>query len=187
MQNLGSMGICHAWQFTLVIPAGSIAQMSIDRQIYNSQQRSSQTGSAKGQTARLGSCSSDQFYDYGFNLTWMEATPESVEESEDEAMRRNDSHSPLDDESPTFVLSRGHVTPNNLLPGWDDEDEGPWGPRKEYCPQTRRRSGQLATFDERLQEVCVRFSKHKKDYRSRWYCPEKNRSACGDHGRNECS
>ena len=92
-------------------------------------------------------------YQYGSNLTWMTATPETAEESEADYMDST-SHSAFEEESPDFVLAKGHITPNNLLPGWDDEDEGPWGPRKGYYTQPlRRRSGQLATFDERLQEV----------------------------------
>ena len=92
-------------------------------------------------------------YQYGSNLTWMTATPETAEESEADFMD-NTSQSAFEEDSPDFVLAKGHITPNNLLPGWDDEIEEPWGPRKGYYDQPlRRRSGQLATFDERLQEV----------------------------------
>ena len=62
-------------------------------------------------------------YQYGSNLTWMTATPETAEESEADFMD-NASHSNLEEESPDFILAKGHITPNNLLPGWDDEDEG---------------------------------------------------------------
>ena len=94
-----------------------------------------------------------EFYHYGTNLTWMTATPETADDSEGDFMD-NVSQSALDCESPTFVLAKGHITPNNLLPGWDDEGEGPWGPRKGYySPPVRRSSGQIATFDERLHEV----------------------------------
>lgn len=89
-------------------------------------------------------------YQYGSNLSWMQATPEAAEESEEELMD-DDSDSALD--TPKFVLSRGNITPNNLLPGWDDEEEGPWGPRKGFCAQPLRRSGELSTFDQRLHEV----------------------------------
>ena len=93
-------------------------------------------------------------YHYGSNLTWATATPESADDSEGGFAEEEESEGGLGCGSPAFVLARGHITPNNLLPGWDDEDEGPWGPRKGmYHSQPLRRSGQIATFDERLHEV----------------------------------
>ena len=55
--------------------------------------------------------------------------------------------------SPDFVLARGHVTPDNLLPGWDDEEDGPGGPLKGSGMHSIRLSGELSTFDQRLHEV----------------------------------
>lgn len=92
------------------------------------------------------------FYQYESNLVWMNSTPETAEESEADYID-NESQQSQDFDSLDFVLSRGHITPNNLLPGWDDEEEGPWGPRKGYYTQPIRRSGELTTFDERLHEV----------------------------------
>ena len=55
--------------------------------------------------------------------------------------------------SPEFVLARGHVTPDNLLPGWDEEEDGPGGPLKGSGMHSIRLSGELSTFDQRLHEV----------------------------------
>lgn len=62
--------------------------------------------------------------------------------------------------SPRFMLARGHVTPDNLLAGWDDEGF-PGGPLKGPAgTHVFRRSGELSTFDERLQEVCRLYFLH---------------------------
>lgn len=114
-------------------------------------------GQQQARGMEAGHTGAESLYNYGSNLTWMEATPETAEESDRDFMD-GDSQSAFDSESPTFTLAKGHITPNNLLPGWDDEDEGPWGPRKGYYPQARRCSGQLATFDERLHEVQISFT-----------------------------
>lgn len=66
-----------------------------------------------------------------------------------------DSTTSGDGGSDDFVLARGHVTPNNLLPGWNDAAKGPGGPLKAPAVGAFRRSGELSTFEERLHEASL--------------------------------
>ncbi len=135
-------------------PAASFAPMSVDKvPLLPTQLLGKSLSPTETATQHPAEHHEGDIYQYGSNLTWMTATPETAEENDAEFMD-NTSQSALDEDSPDFRLAKGHITPNNLLPGWDEEDEGPWGPRKGYYTQPPRlRSGLLATFDERLQEV----------------------------------
>ncbi len=97
----------------------------------------------------------------GSTLTWFRATPYEADRQGDDdsdAMDHLGCRSNSGGASPRFVLKRGNITPDNLLPEFDEEDRGPTprGPLKGSSGHSISRSGELTTFDERLHEVGFR-------------------------------
>jgi hypothetical protein len=90
----------------------------------------------------------------GSTLTWFphHTTPDATGKLGDRDYLEQEGLSDFDGDSPEFVLARGNITPDNLLPELEEE-QGPRGPVKSSSCCSISRSGELSTFDERLHQV----------------------------------
>jgi len=92
----------------------------------------------------------------GSTLTWFHATPDAAGKLGEGDYMDQEGQSGFDSDSPDFVLARGNITPDNLLPELDEEEQGgPRGPVKSSSCYSISRSGELSTFDERLHQVTL--------------------------------
>jgi hypothetical protein len=90
----------------------------------------------------------------GSSLTWLDTTPDGGSKLGGGDHMEREGQSGSDSDTPDFVLARGNITPDNLLPEVDEEEQGgPGGPMKASSCYSITRSGELSTFDERLHQV----------------------------------